>query len=101
MEWQHLNKRTHKQLLNLGNLICLKIIASDPSLTKPKSGKIQTLHGGIYQWQITFSEDGQNQLGGIVPLIIQWHSKAYHAQILSPSDIRLSNIEALHPNCNF
>ena len=60
-------------------------------------GKVQTLQRGIYQWQIAIPEDGQMPLEGIAPMIIQWHSEAHPAQILSPSDITLLNIEAFHP----
>jgi hypothetical protein len=135
---QHLTMGTHNQLLKLGNLIYLEVIAIDPSLPKPQRprwfsmdkfgptdksrlltwvvrtndieqavrkspfhhGKIQTLQRGIYQWQIAIPEDGQMPLGGIAPMIIQWHSEAHPAQILSPSDVTLSNIAAFHPKAD-
>ena len=48
------------------------------------------------RWQIALSADGRLLAHGILPYIIQWHSKPHPSQAMADLDCRLQSLEIYH-----
>ena len=48
------------------------------------------------RWQITLSEDGRLLANGLLPYIIQWHSKPHPSQAMADMGCRLHSLEIYH-----
>ena len=51
---------------------------------------------GLLEWQITIRPDGQRQLGGCLPTLIQW-GNAHPTDALPPSGVSLQALSLTHP----
>ena len=48
------------------------------------------------RWQIALSADGRLLANGILPYLIQWHSKPHPSQAMADLDCRLQSLEIYH-----
>ncbi len=61
-------------------------------------GNIEPMSRGDLNWLITIPKEGNLVLGGIAPLLIEWHTQAHPAARMRESGCTLIRLEGLHPD---
>lgn len=61
-------------------------------------GVIEPMSRGELNWLITVTDDGSLPLGGIAPILIEWHTPAHPSEGMRDSDCRLLHLELRHPD---
>lgn len=61
-------------------------------------GVIEPMSRGELNWLITVIDDGSLPLGGIAPILIEWHTPAHPSKGMRGTDCRLLRLELQHPD---
>jgi Glyoxalase-like domain len=61
-------------------------------------GGVHPMERGDFKWRITIPEDGYPVESGLIPTLIQWDVSQHPCERLPDQDIRLTWMEAAHPN---
>ena len=60
-------------------------------------GVVAPMSRGELNWLITVTDDGALPLGGIAPILIEWHTPTHPSANMRDSDCRLLRLELKHP----
>ena len=60
-------------------------------------GVVAPMSRGELNWLITVTDDGALPLGGIAPILIEWHTPTHPSANMRNSDCRLLRLELKHP----
>ena len=60
-------------------------------------GVVTPMSRGELNWLITVTDDGALPLGGIAPILIEWHTPTHPSANMRDSDCRLLRLELKHP----
>lgn len=61
-------------------------------------GTVGAMTRGDLNWEITLTEDGALPLGGVAPILIQWHTSEHPAGGLRNSGCTLLQLDLYHPD---
>jgi Glyoxalase-like domain len=61
-------------------------------------GGVQPMERGDFKWRITIPEDGYPVESGLIPTLIQWDVPSHPCERLPDQNVRLTWMEAAHPN---
>ena len=60
-------------------------------------GAVEPMERGDLTWRISVTGDGELPLGGIAPILIEWHTPVHPAAGLRDSGCRLLRLDLYHP----
>lgn len=71
-------------------------VRSTVSASSEPLGAIEPMSRGELSWLISVTDDGSLPLGGIAPILIEWHTATHPSANMRDSDCRLLRLELRH-----
>ena len=75
-------------------------IKATVSACSERLGVIEPMSRGELNWLITVTDDGTLMLGGIAPILIEWHTATHPSARMRDSDCRLLRLDLHHPEAD-